>query len=73
MRDRCTYAGKQRALRRHGGVDGAPGTRHGTGGTRVDAALEAWRAGKAQNIIVCGAQGRDEPRTEAEAMAEKKA
>ncbi len=37
---------------------------------RVDAALEAWRAGKAQNIIVCGAQGRDEPRTEADAMAE---
>ena len=38
--------------------------------TRVDAALEAWRAGKTQNIIVCGAQGRDEPRTEADAMAE---
>ena len=38
--------------------------------TRVDAALEAWRAGKTQNIIVYGAQGRDEPRTEASAMAE---
>ena len=38
--------------------------------TRVDAALDAWRAGKTQNIIVCGAQGRDEPRTEADAMAE---
>ena len=34
---------------------------------RLDAALEAWR-GKAVPIVVCGAQGKDEPLPEAEAM-----
>lgn len=38
--------------------------------TRVDAALSAWRAGSADALIVCGARGRDEPRSEAAAMAE---
>ena len=38
--------------------------------TRVDAALAAWRAGRADTLIVCGARGRDEPRSEAAAMAE---
>lgn len=37
---------------------------------RCEAALDAWRAGLAPSIIVCGAQGRDEPTTEAEAMRE---
>ena len=34
---------------------------------RMDAALEAYRQ-KAVPVVVCGAQGRDEPMTEAEAM-----
>ena len=37
---------------------------------RVDAALEAWRAGRAPAIIVCGAKGGDEPCSEAAAMAD---
>lgn len=35
---------------------------------RVDAALEAYRAGIANKIIVCGGQGSNEPTSEAEAM-----
>ena len=35
---------------------------------RCEAALEAWKQGIAPAIIVCGAQGRGEPSTEAEAM-----
>ena len=35
---------------------------------RCEAALEAWKKGIAPTIIVCGAQGRGEPSTEAEAM-----
>ena len=35
---------------------------------RCEAALDAWRAGVAPVMIVCGAQGRDEPETEARAM-----
>jgi len=35
---------------------------------RCEAALEAWENGLAENIIVCGGQGPDEPMTEAEAM-----
>ena len=35
---------------------------------RCEAALEAWKKGIAPAIIVCGAQGRGEPSTEAEAM-----
>ena len=35
---------------------------------RCEAALEAWKRGIAPNIIVCGAQGRDEPEAEAVAM-----
>ena len=37
---------------------------------RVDTALNAWRDGYAPAIIVCGAQGRDEPCAEAEAMGD---
>lgn len=36
---------------------------------RCESALEAWRSGLAQNIIVCGAQGDDEPAAEADVMA----
>lgn len=36
---------------------------------RCETALEAWRSGLAQNIIVCGAQGCDEPAAEADVMA----
>ncbi|MGN0801072.1 MAG: YdcF family protein [Candidatus Faecivicinus sp.] len=36
---------------------------------RCESALEAWRSGLAQNIIVCGAQGGDEPAAEADVMA----
>ena len=35
---------------------------------RCEAALDAWKDGVAPVIIVCGAQGRDEPTTEAAAM-----
>ena len=35
---------------------------------RCEAALAAWERGLAGDIIVCGAQGRDEPETEAAAM-----
>ena len=35
---------------------------------RCAAALEAWRAGQAKAIVVCGGRGRDEPVAEAEAM-----
>ena len=35
---------------------------------RCEAALQAWKNGVAPNIIVCGAQGSDEPETEAAAM-----
>lgn len=35
---------------------------------RCRSALEAWKAGIAENIIVCGAQGADEPATEASVM-----
>ena len=35
---------------------------------RCEAALEAWQQGLAAQVIVCGAQGRDEPVSEAEAM-----
>ena len=35
---------------------------------RCEAALAAWREGLAPAFIVCGAQGRDEPRPEADAM-----
>ena len=38
--------------------------------SRAEAALAAWENGQAEYIIVCGAQGRDEPRAEADAMAE---
>ena len=37
---------------------------------RCQAALDAWRAGVAPVLIVCGAQGRDEPVPEAVAMRE---
>lgn len=36
---------------------------------RCESALEAWRSGLAQNIIVCGAKGDDEPAAEADVMA----
>ena len=35
---------------------------------RLDAAFEAWKAKKVP-VVVCGARGKDEPMTEAEAMA----
>ena len=35
---------------------------------RCEAALDAWQQGVAPVMIVCGAQGRDEPTTEAAAM-----
>ena len=35
---------------------------------RCEAALAAWREGLAPSLIVCGAQGKDEPMREAEAM-----
>ena len=35
---------------------------------RCEAALQAWREGRAPAIIVCGARGKDEPETEAAAM-----
>lgn len=35
---------------------------------RCRSALEAWKRGVAENIIVCGAQGSDEPATEASVM-----
>ena len=35
---------------------------------RCEAALKAWQEGVAPTIIVCGARGRGEPTTEAEAM-----
>ena len=38
--------------------------------SRADAALQAWRDGYAGQLVVCGAQGRDEPRSEADALAE---
>lgn len=45
--------------------DGSPSVQLGW---RLDAAYEAYRM-KAVPIVVCGAQGRDEPMTEAEAMS----
>lgn len=36
---------------------------------RVESALSAYQQGRAEAIIVCGAQGADEPETEAAAMA----
>lgn len=35
---------------------------------RCESALEAWKSGVAENIIVCGGQGDDEPATEASVM-----
>lgn len=35
---------------------------------RCESALEAWKRGIAENIIVCGGQGSDEPATEASVM-----
>ena len=37
---------------------------------RLEAAMEAWEQGLAKYVIVCGGQGRTEPRAEAEVMAE---
>ena len=37
---------------------------------RLETAKAAWERGLAPKIILCGGQGRDEPRPEAEAMAE---
>ena len=36
---------------------------------RIEAAEEAWKAGLAGYVIVCGGQGRNEPETEADVMA----
>ena len=44
--------------------DGSPSVQLGW---RLDAACEAWKQKKVP-IVVCGAQGKDEPMTEAEAM-----
>lgn len=35
---------------------------------RCESALEAWKSGVAENIIVCGGRGSDEPTTEASVM-----
>ncbi len=48
--------------------DGRPGD---TLTKRLDAAAEAWEAGLAGYVIVCGGQGRTEPRAEADVMAEE--
>ncbi len=45
--------------------DGSPSVQLGW---RLDAACEAWQR-KRVPVVVCGAQGKDEPTTEAEAMA----
>lgn len=37
---------------------------------RVEVAHEAYQQGRAERVIVCGAQGKNEPSTEARAMAE---
>lgn len=70
----CICAGKKRTARPSDCII-VPGAKVRPDGSmsnslrwRCETALEAWKNGVAENIIVCGGQGADEPVAEAEAM-----